>query len=170
MESDNVYELNFSKQAFVEPYYLTNRSIQLYDETIITWGYDKGAQVYDMREVGYKLKVLPDAYMVHLSHNDIKGYKKWNTNLDNNSPRSRLKKGTADNRREVFPGLFTNTYYPEWLEDSSFCLKEEINRISALHDEIYLTKKAVAFYRTMLYVLMACFAVVLLVVLHKKDT
>ena len=168
MRSNKVYKLKLSKQAFVEPYYLANRNIQLYDETMITWGYDKVTQVYDIREVGYKLKVLPDAYMVHLSHNDIKGYNEWSTNLNVYSPRSRLKTGTAENRREVFPGLFTNAYYPEWLWDPCFSDKE------TKRNDIILKKKqsiqsSIRFYRTMLYLLMACFVAVLLVVLRKKE-
>lgn len=168
MRSNKVYKLKLSKQAFVEPYYLANRNIQLYDETMITWGYDKVTQVYDMREVGYKLKVMPDAYMIHLSHNDIKGYKGWIGNWGTNMPRESMKTGTADIRRAVFPGLFTNTYYPEWLWDPCFSDKET-KRNENILKKIQSVQSSIRFYRTMLYVLMVCFAVFLLVVLHKRD-
>lgn len=167
MKSSEVYELKLHDYSFVEPYYLTNRNIQLYDETMITWGYDKVTQVYDMRKVGYKLKILPDAYMVHLDHSDIKGYKGWIDNLGTNIPRESMKTGTADNRRIAFPGLFTNTYYPEWIWDPCFS-GEETRRNEIIFKKKQSIHGSIRFYRTMLYLLVPAFAVILLAALHKK--
>lgn len=149
MESDEMYEPVLSKKTFAEPYYLINRHIQLYDETFIAWGHDKVTQVYDMRAAGYKLKVLPDAYMVHLNHSDIKNYRKWNAKF-NNGPRNRIKVGTAVNRRTALPGLFANTYYPEWLGDGIFCPKEKFDQISMINEEIILTEIYISDYKKLL--------------------
>ena len=158
MKSKKMYGLNFDEGSFIEPYYLTDRNIQLYDETVITWGYDKVTQVFDMRKLGYKLKVMPDAYMVHLSHNDIKNYRKWNTKF-NIGPRYQVKVGTTISRRAAFPGLLTNTYYPEWLENVTVCLTDKTVRVSMLNDEIYLAKKSIALYKRLLKLLMVCFPI-----------
>ena len=164
-KNKDVFELHLSGDSTFEPYYMTNRFIQLYDETFITWGHDKVTQIKDMRSLGYKLKVMPDAYMVHLNHKDIKGYTDWSTGL-NKEPRYRLKVGTSSGRREAIPGFFTNTYYPEWLKNTNTSDKESSGTTNEVLKEILSTKSYIAQYKSLLYGLMTIYTFILIALIN----
>lgn len=160
-KSKKIYEItHLTEYSFFEPYYLTQRNIQLYDETFISWGNDKVTQIYDMRSAGYKLNVFPDTFMVHLSHNDLKNYKGWNTHF-NSGPRHRIKVKTSIKRREVMPGLLTNTYYPQWLKKTTLCVRveeEKIKKLENLYELIVFTRYTIENSKHML-----CLTIIILI-------
>ena len=165
MKSRRLFELHLLDGAFYEPYYMTDRYTQLYDETFIGWGYDKVTQVFDVRRLGYKLKVMPDAYMVHLNHKDIKDYKDWNSGFKQ-TPRYNMKVGTSMSRREVIPGFLTNTFYPEWLKNTKACPKRSSNKLNTLYKKIDLLNASTIRYKNILYGLMTVFAFVLIALIR----
>lgn len=114
LEMNDVYNFTYLEKAQFEPYYVAHRNIQFYDETYVTWGFNKLTQILDMNEVGYNMKVIPDLYMIHLNHSDIKGFKSWK--FETKDARHNMKVGTSMNRLQKLPGLLTNTYYPPWLQ------------------------------------------------------
>ena len=114
----NVYTHELISNSAFEPYFVTHRNTPFYDESYVTWGFDKLEQVLDMTTMGHKMKVLPEAFMVHLCHEDLKGFKHWG-NKFNPGARYHLKIGTSEKRRKEFPGLLFNTYRPQWLKNTS---------------------------------------------------
>lgn len=149
-----MYQFELPEMEIIEPYYVAHRNVQLYDETYITWGFNKVTQIYDMKSVGYKIMILPDVYMVHLNHSDIKGFKNWDKGYVHDE-RHNLKIGTSVNRWMNFPGLLTNTHYPQWLK-SNFMASEPCispvgdHRLSELNSEIKFVGNTIGTLKTML--------------------
>lgn len=150
VRNKEVFELHLPRDSSFEPYYISNRYIQLYDETFVTWGFDKITQIKDMRRLGYKIKVMPDAFMVHLNHKDIKGYNEWSTGL-NRGPRYRTKVGTSLGRMAAIPGFITNTFYPEWLKDVRGMDLGSSSTPDEVHKEIFSARRSIAKYKNLLY-------------------
>lgn len=168
-EAEGLYKPHLSEITFFEPYYLASRNIQFYDETFITWGLDKVTQVYDMRKLGYNLQILPETFMVHLSHNDIKNYRAWNIGF-NNGPRYSIKIKTSLDRRKEIPGLLTNTYYPSWLKRTIMCDKRDPERLNTLKEEIAFLKGEVGNYKSLLSVLVVILIFSLILLLFSSCT
>lgn len=82
--------------------YIGHRNVQLYDGTFVSWGFDKVTQIYGMNPLDYKLNVLPDLYIIHLNHMDIKGYKDWFSGHLRDK-RHNLKIGTSSEQVEERP-------------------------------------------------------------------
>lgn len=166
INSESVYDLNVSKDFPFEPYYVTHRNTLFYDETYVTWGYDKVTHSYDMRHIDYKLKALPEAFIVHLNHNDLKGYKGWMDGFDYDG-RYNLRVGTSEMRRKKLPGLLVNTYQPEhtWnlttvVNSSTKCKSSKTtDKLTILRNTIATERKSAKSLKQLLYILLAFFAV-----------
>ena len=110
-EKNDMYDFKSLKREMTEPYYVAHRDVQMYDETYTTWGFNKVTQVFDMNATKYKMKVLPDLFMIHLNHASIKGFRYWRKGYKYDK-RHNLKVGTSVERWRNLPGLITNAYYP----------------------------------------------------------
>ena len=166
LKMDWVYNFKYPESSQFEPYYVTHRSAQFYDETYVTWGFNKVTQIFDMNAVEYEMKVLPDVFMIHLNHSDIKGFKYWK-GLYTFDGRHQLKVGTSTNRLKKLPGLLTNTYYPPWLRNITInlsCRYPNTERLIALKDNIESTKSTVYMYKTFTAVLLCLLAGAIIVI------
>lgn len=171
LENNDIYEINYNLPLAYEPYYVCDRFVQLYDETFVTWGYDKVTQILDMNALGYKMKFLPDTFMIHLNHSDIKGFKSW-SDKERPDDRSHLKVGTSVNRWSKLPGLLTNTYSPSWVKGGKeFVLCNDyfgMQKLTNLKDEIESTTHMLFMYKIFLYIFI-CVLFFLISVLVKRD-
>eukprot|EP01132_Coremiostelium_polycephalum_P008037 gene8037-9885_t len=59
---------NSEYQNHWEPYGVFRKSSHQYDPRFAGYGWDKVSHTYQLNSLGYKFIVLPDAYMIHLSH------------------------------------------------------------------------------------------------------
>ena len=153
LKTDEIYNFTYPSKSQFEPYYVTHRNAQFYDETYVTWGFNKVTQIFDMNAVGYSMKVLPDVFMVHLNHSDIKGFKYWKGEYSYDR-RHHLKVGTSTNRFQKLPGLLTNTYYPDWLRNNTInlsCEYSNTERLIALRSKIKTAKSTVRMYKTFVF-------------------
>ena len=172
LKMDEIYNFTYSIKSQFEPYYVTHRNAQFYDETYVTWGFNKVTQIFDMNAVGYSMKVLPDVFMIHLNHSDIKGFKYWRTSY-NFGGRHQLKIGTSTNRFQKLPGLLTNTYYPEWLRDKPdkfYCDYRSLEKLSSLKRDIKIAKSTVHMHKSLIIVLLCLLAGIIIVVFKNNSS
>lgn len=159
-KKDKMYEFHLPDKEVVEPYYVAHRNVQLYDETYITWGFDKVTQIYDMKSVGYKMIVLPDLFMIHLNHSDLKGFKNWEKGYLRDE-RHNLKIGTSVNRWTNLPGLLTNSFYPQWLKSNEKripqCKNGGDKRLAGLQIELEFTRNKVKSIKSFFAILLGVF-------------
>ena len=169
--TNDIYEVYTT--SYFEPYPVAHRTAQFYDETYVTWGVDKVEQVRSMKKLGYKTKVLPDAFVIHLSHDDLaKDYKGWYDGL-NDGPRTQMKLGTSDNRKKALPGLLANTYYPHWLRSISNKTNNtnvcgDTLRAYMLHNSIDATKTSIIMLKKILYCLVVNLVVLCMIAICIK--
>lgn len=168
LENDAIYNFSYPVKAQFEPYYVTHRNAQLYDETYVTWGFNKLTQILDMNAVGYSMKVIPDVFMIHLNHGDIKGFKNWR-NKYRYDERHHTKVGTSMNRIQKLPGMLINTYYPPWLKNNMKALLCEnyfgTQVLIQLREELVLARSTVSIFKTFLLVflcILACLVTILI--------
>lgn len=169
---DSIYEFELPKKEVVEPYYIAHRNVQLYDETYITWGFNKVTQILDMKAVGYTMKVLPDTFMIHLNHADIKGFTNWESGYMKDE-RHNLKIGTSVNRWQNLPGLLTNSYYPPWLKSeflSTFSCINPINdqKLADLRNELSLFDDRVRSLKVILVMLIVVLIGFILIIIRES--
>ena len=173
LKTDEIYNFTYPSKSQFEPYYVTHRNAQFYDETYVTWGFNKVTQIFDMNAVGYNMKVLPDVFMVHLNHSDIKGFKYWKGEYSYDR-RHHLKVGTSTNRLQKLPGLLTNTYYPDWLIDKSGLLScNQQDRLERIHDiatKVESAKSTVRMYKSLIIVLLCLLAGIIIVVFKNNSS
>ena len=165
----DIYNFEYPQEAQFEPYYVSHRNIQLYDETYVNWGFNKITQIFDMNAVGYDMKVLPDVFMIHLNHSDIKGFKYWKGRYKYNE-RHQLKVGTSMNRIQKLPGLLTNTYYPPWLRNYTgkvSCKYSSTEKLVALGNKIDSTRSTIRTYKFSIFTSM-CIFIYLVITKTKK--
>ena len=129
LKKDKVYEVTLNKNKGFEPYFVTHRNAILYDEIFNGCGFDKVSQVHDMRAMGYKLKMLPDSFIVHLNHNDLNVSSSWCRNFAR-SIRYQMKTADSMQRHYKFPGLFANSYDVSWVGNGR-CRGIQCNRLAA---------------------------------------
>ena len=170
--TNDIYEIWTS--SYFEPYSVAHRTTQFYDETYVTWGVDKVEQVRSLKKLGYKTKVLPEAFVIHLSHDDLdKDYKGWYDGL-NDGPRTQMKLGTSDNRKKALPGLLANNYYPHWLwnisnkanNNTNAC--KESSKVYTLRNSIDATKTNITMLKQTLYCLVVNLVVLCVIVVRVK--
>lgn len=168
----DIYNFEYPQEAQFEPYYVSHRNIQLYDETYVNWGFNKITQIFDMNAVGYDMKVLPDVFMIHLNHSDIKGFKYWKGRYKYNE-RHQLKVGTSMNRIQKLPGLLTNTYYPPWFKNISNTFMpdnySETQILYELENTINPIRSSIRMYKALLIILLSIL-VGLIVVIFRNNS
>lgn len=170
LTNDKIYEIKYEASLSYEPYYISHRNVQFYDETFVTWGFDKVTQIFDMDKVGYNMKFLPDAFMIHLNHEDIKGYKSWSDRKKADA-RHNIKVGTSVNRRNKLPGLLINTYFPQWIQNSLNTLVCDdyygIQKLKEFNeDNLYLIRSTIHLYKVSLFVLISFFVSLIIIVVN----
>lgn len=172
LKSTEIYDFNYNVLSSYEPYYVAHRNIQYYDETYVTWGYNKVTQLFDMNTVGYKVKILPDAFMIHLNHNDIKGFKSWNKGFKKEQ-RHHMKVGTSTNRWLQLPGLLINSYFPPWAERNGSivmpCEQSSAQRLAVVKDKLKSTKESIHVYKTFCVVLLGVLVGIVLFAIKKNS-
>lgn len=168
LEMNYIYNFTYPIKKQFEPYYVAHRNIQFYDETYVTWGFNKLTQILDMNEVGYNMKVIPDLYMIHLNHSDIKGFKSWRHKYKYDA-RHHTKVGTSTNRLQKLPGLLINSYYPPWLDDDMkafICPAYYGTQILAdLRNELELAESFVSTLKSLLLFILGIFAFLVVVMI-----
>lgn len=119
---NDTYDIIMSPGDYFEPYYVTHRRAMLYDEIFNGWGYDKLSQVESMLETGHKLKMLSDAFIIHLDHSGLKNYKDWFPAFTR-TMRYKMKDMSFRSFSKTMKGFIINTYYPPWLKgiNVSYC-------------------------------------------------
>lgn len=173
LEQNEVYNCNITAGEIFEPYFVAHRNIVLYDEVFNGCLYDKLSHVDNMRYLGFKLKMIPDAFIIHLSHADLKKYQNWcyGYKLDK---RYALKKNFFDAVSKGFKGLLENRYYPPWLSGApgsiqAKCSKvEEAYKLNSLTQKIEKARNQNQFMKALLVFFLALFAVAIVVCLNKK--
>lgn len=169
LESKEMYDFEYNISTSYEPYYVVRRNSQLYDETFVTWGYNKVTQIFDMNVVGYKMKILPDSYMIHLNHSDLKGFKYWFKGFKQDA-RNQMKVGTSINRWQNLPGLLTNTYFPPWLNRNAtkITICEDYyskDKLDMLENDIITIKQSIHTSKVIVISLMGVFVLLLVFVI-----
>lgn len=117
LKKTSIYNISLKPETIFEPYFVAHRDMQFYDEIFNSYGFNKLSQVYDMRNLEYKLKMLPDVFAVHIDHTSLNSTD-WFKNYGRLS-RYNLKVGAFMARRKKLPGLLTNTYKPPLLAHKS---------------------------------------------------
>lgn len=115
MNKKGIYKVIMSRGDYFEPYFVTHRYTMLYEEMFNSYGYNKLSQVESMQKTGHSFKMLPDTFIVHLSHGTIKNYTPWDEQFSKNK-RYMMKDNTFRAMKNFLPGLFVNSYYPSWLK------------------------------------------------------
>ncbi|GAM29082.1 hypothetical protein SAMD00019534_122580 [Acytostelium subglobosum LB1] len=70
-KESEAYELEY--KWIYEPYLMFNRSqSELFDERFKGYGFDKNSQVFTMAVMGFKFKVQPASYIIHINHEQSK--------------------------------------------------------------------------------------------------
>ena len=173
-EKDGMYEFQYPANESAEPYYVAHRDIQLYDETLVTWGLNKVTQIFDMNAVQYRMVVLPDVFMVHLNHASIKGFSYWKRGFRNDK-RNGMKIVTAASRWKNLPGMLTNAYYPPWLrlkaQDIIYCNANDdnyiYNRLIEIRSKLDAARSNVKSFKVYLFALL-CLSIPLTMLLLKE--
>ena len=114
LKETEIYDLKLLPNAHFEPYFVAHRDIQYYDEIFNSYGLNKLSHVYDLRNLDYKLKMLPDVFGVHLSHKSL-NQTDWSKGFGIHS-RYTIKAGAFVARHTSLPGLLTNEYVPSYLK------------------------------------------------------
>lgn len=171
LEEDNIYELELPKEIIFEPYFVTHRKTLLYDEIFVGCGYDKVSYAQSMRALDYKLEMLPETFMVHLHHNDLKNYSNWCKKYHRRM-RYQLKRNISNAFDRELRGLLVNDYYPQWNDDvfSAKCPYDSSCRGSNFQKKLIAVKNKVSYFKEFLYILLTIFGacVVVLSITFKK--
>lgn len=118
LTQDKVYDCKLSESDIFEPYFVAHRDIPLYDEVFNGCFQDKLSHVNSLRELGYKMKMLPDVYIVHLHHRNLKKYVNWCRNYTIGKRLEMRKYSTYVISREL-RGFLKNTHYPSLFYNGS---------------------------------------------------
>ena len=169
---NGTFEIVLSKGKFIEPYFVTHRYTMFYDEIFNSYGRDKATQLETMVDIGFKMKVLPDTFIVHLSHESLKNFPNWFTGFKTDK-RYELKGTTFKSFTKAFRGIYANAYYPPWLKniDEELCLLSNSTRFNdfqrmnaAMKGRVTLLKQSLGFMLSVLGALL-----IFMVVASKKD-
>ena len=139
LTQNEVYTSNVTNKQYFEPYFVAHRSIILYDEIFNGCGYDKLSHVDNLRNLGYKLKMVPDSFIIHLSHNDLKNYSNW---CKGYKPGKRywLKVHSFRALAYRLMGFLKIVHYPSWLQSENLevpshkvcmCKNNEVHKMLA---------------------------------------
>lgn len=118
LKQDNVYDCELSEKDFFEPYFVAHRNIPLYDEVFNGCFQDKLSHVSSLRVLRYKMKMLPDVFIIHLSHKDLKNYVNWCRGYTTGK-RFQMRKSSSDAISRELMGFYENTHYPSLFYNSS---------------------------------------------------
>lgn len=152
-----------------EPYFVAHRNIMFYDEIFNGCMFDKLSHMYNMRALGYKLKMVPDAFIVHLSHKALKHYHDWCSGY-NTGPRYLMKKYSYEALAYRLKGFLRNEYYPPWLHNGTINTSlyerckcennaESQKRLEFAKSRVALLRSAFKLFTLLLVVLLAAFMV-----------
>ena len=117
LNKTDIYNITLEPKELFEPYFVAHRSMQFYDEIFNSYGFNKLSQVYDMRNLGYNMVMLPDVFAIHIDHTSLnstdwfKTYGKYS--------RYSLKVGAFVTRYKELPGMLTNTYEPPFIRSNN---------------------------------------------------
>ena len=169
---NDTFEIVLGRGDFIEPYFVTHRYTMFYDEIFNSYGRDKATQLETMVDIGFKMKVLPDTFIVHLSHESLKNFPNWLTGFQFDK-RYNLKDSTFETFFRAFKGIYANAYYPPWLKniDKELCLLSNSTRLNdfqrmnaAMKGRVTLLKQSLGFMLSVLGALL-----IFMVVASKKD-
>lgn len=167
-----IYDVSVPRGKVFEPYFVTHRYTMLYEEMFNSYGYNKLSQVESMLATGHKLKMLPDAFMVHLSHGIFKNYNKWNKRYRWNK-RYDMKVDVFGAILKDLKGFTVNSYYPPWLKNASVldCSATLNPSQVKLLESVILEKSKIATLKGSLYITSGFLALILITVFtsHKKE-
>eukprot|EP00761_Pharyngomonas_kirbyi_P011974 gb/GECH01012000.1/.p1 GENE.gb/GECH01012000.1/~~gb/GECH01012000.1/.p1 ORF type:complete len:364 (+),score=56.91 gb/GECH01012000.1/:1-1092(+) len=65
-EAEEPYDIEYEDRF--EPYFVGHRSMPLYDERLMGYGYNKVSQVYELWTRSYQFRVLPHDFVMHVKH------------------------------------------------------------------------------------------------------
>ena len=173
LKQNKIYDISVNKRKNFEPYYVAHRGIMLYDEIFNGCGFDKLLHMNGMRKLGYRLKVLPDVFIVHLNHNSLKNYSDWCKGFSK-SPRAQMKISSFYSTTSNLRGFLTNSYHPPWIKNlTSKNLQVNPFTNSYMVDlwlETEKTRNNVDFLRKCLYFLLTLLCLLLMIcsVTHPK--
>ena len=112
-KQDKIYTITVNREY--EPYYIGHRDYPLFDEIFYGCGFDKIPHMFEMRSLGYTIRVLPRGVIIHLD-SDVLGGKSW-CNGWRKVPRRYIKRGMFFHRVNHTPGLYQNTHQVPWFKD-----------------------------------------------------
>ena len=174
LQQDEVYDSNVKYGEIFEPYFVAHRNLIFYDEIFNGCFYDKLSHVDNVKYLGFRLKILPDTFIIHLDHGDIKNYKNWCRGYEAGK-RLKLKNCSFWTTTREFKGILENRYYPPWLSNISNkiftgCLDEKrVCGISALTHKLEKTKAQVRFLGTSLILSLILFVFAAIAYFKKRN-
>lgn len=134
---------------------MTHRNSIMYDEIFNGCSYDKLSYANNVRTLGFKLNMLPDAFIVHLNHSSLKNYSNWCRGYSTGK-RLRLKMNSFNAFSKKFKGFIANRYYPPWLRNES-TTEVDIYKNKNVQMKIVEKRSMIKFLKTCLCLLVVVF-------------
>lgn len=130
LDKSEIYDMKLLPNAHFEPYFVAHRNIQYYDEIFNSYGLNKLSHMYDLRNLNYKIKMLPDVFAIHIDHKNL-NQTDWSTGFKIHE-RYTIKAGAFVARHTNLPGLLTNEYIPSITRNNYsmkyvYCPQKECN-------------------------------------------
>lgn len=173
LKEDDIYDIKLLPNAHFEPYYVAHRDLQYYDEIFNSYGLNKLSHMYDLRNLDYKMKMLPDVFAIHIDHKSL-NQTDWSKGFGIHE-RYTIKAGAFVTRHTELPGLLTNVYKPLLLENLTYSIKNAFcaSRVCGDNGKVELAKNVrllkFALYECALF-LVLCFLALVTVGLWKTNT
>lgn len=135
LKQEDIFTITVNREF--EPYYIGHRDYPLFDEVFYGCGFDKIPHMFELKSLGYSIRVLPRGIIVHLD-SDTLGGKSWCKGW-RKVPRRYIKRGMFFHRVNHTPGLFYNNHQVPWYRD--FYEESNIKIEKMVYDDKYATSQ-----------------------------
>lgn len=130
---EDIYTMTVNREF--EPYYIGHRNYPLFDEIFYGCGFDKIPHLFELRSLGYTIRVLPRGIIVHLE-SEVLGSKSWCSGW-RKVPRRYIKRGMFFHRVNHTPGIFYNTHDVPWYKN--FYDETDVKKTQMVFDDTFAT-------------------------------